>query len=79
VAGLNKVAPDLQAAIDRARNVAAPPNAKRLGKKTPCAVRADKCYDCQSPDRICRALSVLWEKPAGSEYEIVLIGEALGY
>ena len=79
VAGNNKIAPDLQGAIDHARNIAAPLNAKRLGKKTPCAVKADKCYDCKSPERICRGLSVFWEAPTGSEYEIILIDEKLGY
>lgn len=79
VAGCNKVAEDLNGAIDRARNISAPPNAKRLGKKTPCAVNADRCYDCKSPDRICRALTVLWDRPMGSEYEIILINETLGY
>lgn len=79
VAGVNKITPDMESAIDRSRNIAAPPNARRLGKKTPCAVNADKCYDCKSPDRICRGLVVLWEAPAGSEYEVVLIGEELGY
>ena len=59
--------------------VAAPLNAKRLNRKTPCALHADKCYDCNSPDRICRNLSVLWDKPTGSEYEIILIKEELGY
>lgn len=79
VIGANKVAPDLEAALYRARNVAAPRNAQRLNRKTPCAVRADRCYDCQSPDRICRNLSVLWTKPAGPRYEIILVQEELGY
>ena len=79
VAGVNKITPDLDSAIYRSRNIAAPPNARRLGKKTPCAVNADKCYDCKSPDRICRGLVVLWEAPMGCEYEVVLIGEELGY
>lgn len=79
VAGVNKITPDLDSAIYRSRNIAAPPNARRLGKKTPCAVKADKCYDCKSPDRICRGLVVLWEAPVGCEYEVVLIGEELGY
>lgn len=77
--GENKVAPDLEKAIFRARNVAAPLNAKRLNRKTPCAINADKCYDCKSPDRICRNLSVFWEKPTGAEYEIILINENIGY
>ena len=61
IVGVNKLAPDYDAALWRARNVASPKNARRLGKKTPCAVRGDKCYDCKSPERICRALVVLWE------------------
>lgn len=79
VIGANKIAPSLEEAIYRARNIAAPLNAKRLNKKTPCALKADKCYDCNSPERICRALSVLWEKPSGAEYEIILVKEELGY
>lgn len=80
VVGSNKIAPDYDAALWRARNIASPKNAQRLGKKTPCAVKGDRCYDCQSPERICRALSVLWEKPGGAErVEVVLVDEALGY
>ena len=80
VVGSNKVAPDYDAALWRARNIASPKNAQRLGKKTPCAVKGDRCYDCQSPERICRALTVLWEKPQGIEHmEIVLVEQELGY
>ncbi len=79
VVGVNKIEPDFEKAIYRARNVAAPLNAKRLNRKTPCAIQADKCYNCDSPERICRNLSVLWEKPTGAEYEIILIDEELGY
>ena len=79
VVGINKIAPDFEKALWRARNVAAPKNAKRLGKKTPCAVKADRCYDCKSPERICRGLSVLWRKPTGFEQaEVVLIEDELG-
>ncbi len=79
VVGGNKVTPSLDAAIYRARNIAAPLNAQRLKRKTPCAVKGDKCYDCKSPERICRNLSVLWDKPTGAEYEVILINEELGY
>ena len=79
VIGINKLTEDEQSAVRRARNVAAPRNAKRLKRKTPCAKNADKCCDCSSPERICRNLSVLWERPAGSEYHAVLIDEELGY
>lgn len=77
--GVNKVTSDLEGAIYRARNVASPLNAKRLNRKTPCAVKGDRCYDCNSPERICRNLSVLWAKPTGAEYEVILIKEELGF
>ena len=77
--GRNKLAPDYESALWRARNIAAPKNAQRLGRKTPCAVRADKCYDCNSPERICRALTVLWGPPKLVGWtEVVLIDADLG-
>ena len=77
--GVNKVAPDFEAALWRARNVAAPKRAQSMGCRTPCAAKADRCYDCKSPERICRGLAVLWARPnATEEMEVVLIGEALG-
>lgn len=79
VAGVNKIAPDYDGALYRARNIASPLNAKRLGVHTPCATKGDRCYDCSAPQRICRALSVLWEKPLGADIEVVLVGEELGY
>lgn len=79
VVGKNKLAPTYEDALWRARNIAAPLNAKRLSVKTPCAVRADRCYDCKSPQRICRGLSVLWEKPSSGDVEILLIDEDLGF
>ena len=80
VVGSNKIAPDYDAALWRARNIASPKNAQRLGKKTPCAVKGDRCYDCQSPERICRALAVLWAKPTGiDQMEVILVDQELGY
>lgn len=80
VVGSNKIAPDYDKALWRARNIAAPKNAQRLKRKTPCALRGDRCYDCRSPERICRGLVVLWERPScGAQYEVVLVDEALGY
>ena len=60
-------------------NIAAPKNAQRLGVKTPCAVNGDRCYDCKSPQRICRGLVVLWEAIRSCETEVVLVDEPLGY
>ncbi len=79
VIGKNKIAPDLDSAIWRARNVAAPKNAKRLGRNTPCAAKADRCYDCSSPDRLCRVMSVFWGNMKQGDIEIVLVNEDLGY
>ena len=79
IVGRNKVAPDYDAALWRARNIAAPKNAQRLGRNTPCAAKGDRCYDCKSPERICRALVVYWEKPGSMDMEVVLVDEDLGY
>lgn len=79
VIGKNKIAKSYDEALWRARNIAAPKNAKRLGVNTPCAIGADRCYDCNSPSRICRGLVVLWEKPLMGDIEILLIDEELGY
>jgi hypothetical protein len=78
--GANKIAPDEAGALWRARNIASPKNAQRLGRKTPCAVKGDRCYDCDSPERICGALVTFWRKPrAISHAEVVLVEEELGY
>lgn len=80
VVGSNKIAPDYDAALWRARNIAAPLNARRLNRQTPCALSEEmKCYNCNSPDRICRALTVLWSKPSSCQIEVVLVDEELGY
>lgn len=79
IVGSNKIAPDFESALDRARNIAAPKNSQRLAKKTPCAA-ADRCFDCASPERICSALVVFWQKPFwAAEMEVVVVDEALGY
>lgn len=80
VIGTNKIVPDLEAAIFRARNVAAPLNAKRLGRNTPCAVNADKCYDCSGPTRICKTTVITEGKMLSiDKVEVIIIKEDLGY
>lgn len=79
VIGKNKLRKDYESALYRARNIAAPRNAKRVGAKTPCAINGNRCYDCRSPERICRGLSVLWGKPMTGEFEVILMNEELGY
>ncbi len=79
VVGSNKLAPDLNAAIERARQVAAPLNARRLAAQTPCAADG-KCHDCRSPARICNVMSVTMGKPGGVQRcKVLLVEEALGY
>lgn len=79
VFGINKLAPNLEQAIWRARNIAAPVNAKRLGYKTPCAVKGDRCYDCDSSDRICNAMVLHLHKLSRCQVEVILIGQTLGF
>lgn len=82
VVGRNKLAADFDKALWRARNIAAPKNAARFGTKTPCVTKEGepRCYDCSSPERICKELLVLWQKPRPIlSMEVVLIDEDLGY
>jgi len=80
IIGVNKIAEDYDKALWRARNIAAPLNARRLGRNTPCTKGEPKCYDCKSPERICRGLVVLWNKMSGMEkVEVIIINEELGF
>ena len=78
VIGRNKLAPTYEEALWRARHIAGPKNARRLGLKTPCAIKADRCYDCKSPDRICRGLVTLWSPMLDMAAEVLLVDEDLG-
>ncbi len=81
VAGTNKLAPDLHAAVERARNIASPLNARRFGRKTPCVLTEPmRCHDCSSPERICSGMVILMEKMSSiRQTDVYLIGEDLGY
>ena len=81
VIGVNKIAPDLEQAIWRARNIAAPKNAIRMKDhyRTPCAVKGDRCYDCSAPDRMCRVMALFWGPLKHAKYEVILINQELGY
>jgi L-lactate utilization protein LutB len=78
VAGYNKIVEDVQEAIKRIKNVAAPINAKRLNIDVPCA-KVGKCVDCNSPNRICRVVVIHERKPALTDMLVILIGEELGF
>lgn len=79
VAGMNKVAENLEAAVERARTVAAPTNQQRfLLKGNPCTVTGT-CSDCVSPDCICNQIVITRHcRPAG-RIKFILIGEELGF
>ena len=76
--GRNKITKTYEEAQWRARNVAGPKRAQQMGRKTPCAVNADKCYDCKSPERICNGMVTLLKPMMGMAAEILLIDEDLG-
>jgi hypothetical protein len=78
VAGRNKLVDgDLTAAIHRVKNIAAPPNAKRLNCNTPCA-KTGFCANCNSPDRICRIIHVMDRKPRVADLHVLIVNEDLG-
>jgi hypothetical protein len=76
--GLNKVAPDLESALARVKHHAAPINAIRLKRATPCA-ETGLCVDCKSPDRICYMWSIIEGHRFENRIHVILVGEDLGY
>ena len=78
VAGINKVRPDLESALRRVREIAAPMRARSLNMKTPCA-ETGVCTDCNSPQRICRITTILHRKPMMSDISVVLVNESMGF
>lgn len=77
VAGLNKVAKDLDAAIARVRGTAAPTNAQRFPVNTPCKITG-VCADCKSPDCICANMVVTRLCKPNGKIKVILVGENLG-
>ena len=82
VIGRNKIVEGgIDEAIARIRRCACPPNAKRLGKRTPCGL-AGACVGgegCDSPDRMCKVTAVFDRKPTGISAKVILVDEDLGY
>ena len=77
VAGMNKVAGNIEEAYARARKFAAPVNAQRFNLGTPCN-RTGMCSDCLSPDSICSQLVVTC-RTSGGRIKVILVGEDLGF
>ncbi len=78
IVSLNKVMPDLDSAIKRARSVAAPTNAQRFGLDTPCA-KTGACFNCTSPDCICTNIVITRISRPKNRIKIIFCGEELGY
>ena len=78
VVGYNKIAGDVEEALKRVRNVATPPNSKRLNMDVPCA-KLGFCVDCNSPHRVCRIVVIHERKPVATNMLVILVGEELGY
>lgn len=78
VVGVNKIVENIKEAKNRARNIAAPLDAIRLDKKTPCR-KMKLCVDCSSPDRICNSFVVITGQFIKDRIKIIIINEELGY
>ena len=78
IVGMNKVCPDVDAAMKRARNVAAPINAQRFGLSTPCA-KTGSCMNCKSPDTICCQFLVTRFSRHVGRIHVILVNDVLGF
>jgi hypothetical protein len=78
VVGYNKIAGDVEEALKRVRNVATPPNSKRLNMDVPCA-KLGFWVECNSPHRACRIVVIHERKPMATDMLVILVGEELGY
>ena len=76
--GMNKVAPDLETAVERVKHYASPINNIRLKQNNPC-VETGLCSDCKSPQRICNIWSTIEGHMVKDRIHVKLIGENLGY
>ncbi len=78
VAGINKIVKNIDEAERRVRNYAAPIDAKRLKKDTPCTTLG-YCVDCKSPNRICNDFTIIRGQFIKDRIKIIIVGEQLGY
>jgi hypothetical protein len=76
--GRNKIVASLDEALFRVKNYAAPVNAMRLNKKTPC-VKTSYCEECKSPDRICNYWTITEKSFPKGRLKVILINQDLGF
>ena len=78
IVGMNKVCPDPDSAMKRARNVAATANAQRFDVRTPCK-ETGKCFDCKSPDTICCQFLITRYSRHKDRIHVILVNDTLGF
>lgn len=78
IVGMNKVCSDVDGAMKRARNVAAPINAQRFGIDTPCA-KTGACMNCKSPDTICCQFLITRYSRHTGRIHVILVNDVLGF
>ncbi len=78
IVGMNKICVDVDAAMKRARNVAAPINAQRFGLNTPCA-KTGSCMNCKSPDTICCQILITRYSRHAGRIHVILVNDNLGF
>ena len=78
IVGMNKICPDVDSAMKRARNVAAPINAQRFGLSTPCT-KTGSCMNCKSPDTICCQILITRFSRHKDRIHVILVNDSLGF
>ena len=78
IVGMNKVCNDVDGAMKRARNVAAPINAQRFGLTTPCS-KTGACMNCKSPDTICCQFLITRYSRHNDRMHVILVNDSLGF
>lgn len=78
IIGMNKVTRDVDSAMSRARNEAAPINAQRFNLSTPCC-KTGACFDCKTPDTICCQILITRYSKTPQRIKVILVNEDLGF
>jgi hypothetical protein len=78
IIGMNKVCADVDSAMKRARNTAAPINAQRFGLSTPCS-KTGACMNCKSPDTICCQILITRYSRHAGRIHVILVNDTLGF
>ena len=78
IVGMNKVCSDVDAAMKRARNVAAPANVQRFHLQTPCT-KTGTCMNCKSPDTICCQILITRYSRHTDRIHVILVNDSLGF